>query len=113
MATLRKTVPTTSVYKKLWWHFNVHQREMPRPAKHGDAHWPGLALGTDRGKSDRQWLHQKSLNRWSMARIRRKPKTKRLARQDSEIVAAKRRGGVLIDGLQASSEAFGDHGLDL
>jgi hypothetical protein len=54
----------------------------------GMRHWPGLALGTDRGKSDRQWLHQKSLNRWSMARIRRKPKTKRLARQDSEIVAA-------------------------
>ena len=62
--------------------------EVPRPAKHGVRHWPGLALGTDRGKSDRQWLHQKSLNRWSMARIRRKPKTKRLARQDSEIVAA-------------------------
>jgi hypothetical protein len=48
-----------------------------------------------------------------MAWIRRRPKRKRLARQDSEIVAAKRRGGVLIDGLPASSEAFGDHGLDL
>ena len=79
----------------------------------GMRHWPGLALGADLAKSDRQWLHQKSLNRWSMAWIRRRPKRKRLARQDSEIVAAKRRGGVLIDGLPASSEAFGDHGLDL
>jgi hypothetical protein len=45
MATLRKTVPTTSVYKKLWWHFNVYQREMPRPAKHGDAALAGAGAG--------------------------------------------------------------------